>query len=288
MRVATKYLLLSGCLLALGACTQTGQSVVGNLSPSTVDGTVPPLRSCLAGEIDKGPEITDEQARTILQATAGEGGGRSVLNEFLDCLVGDVDPAKQELRLLRAHILVAVLATYGAYNVSLAPFKGKQASAASLMARIETAERKLRMASAIVTGNAETARSHHPTVDSLGRVTAVFDVSLEAVRPSSKRAGGFATNLAATIAGGVALMPTLVKDALRGIRKAVTIELWGHAFRQDSSAFLARFTPRGDGAPGEAVDKKHWQMWDKDIETACAILESIAGVKQHCIPAEYQ
>ena len=287
MMAAARFLTLLPCLLLAACCETPGQRIAEDLSQTAGEGP-PKLSTCLRTISENGEAISDAQARAIVAGEDDKTPEKSIFNKFLDCVAGDVDPQNLRLRLLRGHMIVAVLATYGAYNVGFGTDPDKQTHAATLLARIEVAEETLRRASEDVTGKANAGDAYHPTVDTLTRSTAVFDVALAAERPTLSRLKVFATNIASVVAGGAGSIPDLVRTALGAIRKAATIDLWGNAYRIDMRAFLDRFKPKDKGGQGETLTKQHWLMWDQDINRACDILQAVAGVKQHCIPAEFR
>ena len=258
-----------GCLLLLTACETTKAGADGATNGGVANGQpadVPfPLKECLAGD--------EGHIDGFLNAAVNNIGN---VDAFLDCVVGKIDANDKELHLLRGHIVVSVIARYGLYNVDLAQYANAASDAASLMDRIEIAEELLRGASKKF--NTNLPDPHHPNVDRLDRVAAVLNVSLAATKPTKERVKSFITRVAALVGGGAGSIPDLLEDALRGVKKLARLRVWGGAYRQDTHDFLARFST------GETVEKKHWEMWDKDIEKACLLLAAIADAKPHCIP----
>ena len=258
-----------------------------------------PLPACLSQGVEKAEGgfkdddlealISADEAAENAKSGAGEAGApgksrRSLLDRFLDCAIGEVDPNNREVRLLRGHMIVAMLAQYGAFNITFGNYEDKKEDATALLAQIEVAEEELRRASNIFAGGIppETAT---PTVDKLRRAVAVLNVAIIAERPTVKRLRGVALNIVAAISGGPGAVKDLVRDALRGIKKVVKLDLWGGAYRQDTHTFLAQF--RASAGQNQAtVEEKHWTLWNREIKRACKVLEVIAGVKEHCVPSK--
>jgi hypothetical protein len=105
----------------------------------------------------------------------------------------------------------------------------------------------------------------------------LLQVGIDVERPSQVRALGGLRNLAAAIGGGGVGITDLVRDGLRGIRKAAILEVYGGALRNDARRFLR-------GLDGRSVTLEDWQAWDRWLDRACARIAAIGGVTNRCVP----
>jgi hypothetical protein len=201
---------------------------------------------------------------------------------FLDCCVGEVDMRDPEQRLLRGHVVVTMLAMYGAFNLGHRRYDDLADDAALIMQAIENAELGLAAGSRLMVQAAlGPSAEPEPVLTSFARVSTVMDalqVAVDVERPSQARALGGLRNLAAAIgsSGGVGIAD-LVLDGLRGIRKAAILEVYGGALRNDARRFLR-------GLDGRAVTLADWQAWDRWLDRACARIAAIGGVTNRCVP----
>jgi hypothetical protein len=201
---------------------------------------------------------------------------------FLDCYVGEVDMRDPEKRLLRGHVVVTMLAMYGAFNLGHRRYDNLADDAALIIQGIENAQLELGAGSRLVIQAAlGPAAEPEQVLTAFGRVSRAVDVLQVAVdveRPSQARALGGLRNLAAAIGSGAGVgIADLVLDGLRGIRKAAILEVYGGALRNDARRFLR-------GLDGRAVTLADWQAWDRWLDRACARIAAIGGVTNRCVP----
>lgn len=273
----------------LGAIALAGCGTTGIRSSGT--DALAGLNECVSkgmGGQERGfnPDLVDAVIGQVETTSSGSEGEQSrttvTLDDFLDCAVGPVDERNLEARLLRGHVIVAMLAQYGAFNVRFREYDQKRDDATALLAHIEEAERQLRSASAVRPwGGEPPQKTVTPTVDKVRRTVAVLQVAIDAERPTIRRARGEVLDLVAASSGSPGAIRTAVLDALTGLSKLARITLYGKAYLIDSRRFFEELNARGDPATvvPTAAD---WEGWDRVLVNACGQLGETAGVMPHC------
>lgn len=214
-----------------------------------------------------------------------------------------------ELKLLRGHIIVHLLARYGTLNVTgevgelihirFRRYRRMQQDAKDLLVSLGEAEFQLRRASArfkrsTAPGDNELEESDLPdkrVFPSLHqtykkayryhRILAVADVAKQAATPAARRTLTFAATLAAATRGGAGTR-AIFNDALEGFTKLAVIETFGSAYLNDARTYIQA----AYGKP--PIKKQHWKDWDGPLDEACRRLEKIAGIRQDCTPGNYK
>lgn len=214
------------------------------------------------------------------------------LNRFLDCYVGPVEDEDSEGRLLRAHILLVLMAKFGAELV-LSHTSGRQvAQAERLLGHVADAELALRSASRIM---ADPAASRQLIVaDSAGamqtdlrwrayasRLLRVFQVGVDDERIDAQQSIDRAGNLVAAFGGSSPDFSLLLRDGLAGAIAVQGIRLYGDAYLRDARETLAMTrrvttTDGGNFTYDVATIRQGWKVWDDELAATCATLATIA------------
>jgi hypothetical protein len=207
--------------------------------------------------------------------------GEASIDTLLDCALS---PAiTEEARLYRGHVLLSLLAKYGAYNLQVGPYEERIGDAITLLAHIKQAEHSLRGPSTVVKPDVS-LRKYQERPAKLDRITYVLEVALYAERPTLRRLKGRVGSLVGSIASGASAESVRwsVKGAIDGIEKSIHLRLYGKAYLDDAKEDLSRFT--GESQLPMAAD---WQRRDAMIEEACDQIAKLANLNGYsCIPEE--
>lgn len=215
----------------------------------------------------------------------------NAFDAFLDCYIGPANAGDVEQRLLRGHVTVAMLATYGAFNLRLRRYNGIEEDAATILARIEAAEIALSRSSRILlTAAGATLPAADPPNLLFLRVDRAVDVlqlAIDVERPTVSRVRDAVSNLVGAITGAPGAVSGLVKSALTGIKKAAVLELYGTALRNDAYIFLDEVKGRKPAANAPtAVKPDDWARWDRLLHEACAEIAGVArSTRVACVPS---
>jgi len=274
-------------MLVLGACAKTSGVIVAAQPGAAACANL--VRDGKDGEpiTDQNGEPTRFLVRSLIAGVTSDPGRDHLdqpnpFDQFLDCYVGAVDRTDPEKRLLRAHVLITMLAIYGDDNLGHRRYGDLEDDAALIIRAIENAELSLAAGSRLMVKAAQGPDAEPESVlTSYGRVERVVDVlqvALEVERPTRSRGAVTLRNVAAAVAsGGSAGVAGLLLDGLRGIRKAALLELYGGALRNDARRFLA-------GLDGRPVTLEDWRAWDRWLDRACRSIAASGDVNNRCVP----
>ena len=229
--------------------------------------------------------VLDDSDELSLNFLKGIAKKPSSINGFLDCVLVDFDSGNitkwknreselQQLQLYRGHIIVALLTRYGAFNITgqvgdtfqinFTSYSRAAQDAASLLAKVETAERELRALNNVNATkfppdpNSGVAHSNKaPRAQRLHRILSVVKVAEAAFRPTVRRARGFFTNLALAFGGSAPSGLAALKDALNGIKKLAVLKEFGQAYFFDAREDLSKML---NGS--RTLSKSDWEDWD--------------------------
>lgn len=303
-------------VLALAGCSTLG------LSPEKVaDSGDSDLTTCLGAE-KSGLKGLKDEIEKYRDALVPEVNKR--LDQFLDCYVGPELKAdkqtREEVKLLRGHVITTVVARYAAFNVTgevgnfwsldFRTYNGMQRDAGDIVVSLGAAEKGFRSESGLFKD--KDLQPSATTIDFLVRVrntlhgfarlARVLDVAgavRSAATPTVQRGREVVANLV-----GVFTAPTTsnVKSALgdfvTGLEKLTVLKSFGDAYRQDIRDYLTcaqeREDPGSTEPAGEALTKcadsmkQDWQQWDAALGEACDRLADRAGIVNVCTPGEYK
>ncbi len=225
--------------------------------------------------------ITDEAGRVTPEYIHAMIEGEASIDPLLDCALS---PAiAEEAKLYRGHVLLSLLAKYGAYNLQIGPYEERIGDAITLLAHIKQAEYSLRGPSSVVKPDIS-LRKFQERPAKLDRITYVLEVALYAERPTLRRIKGRVGSLVGSIVSGASTesIRWSLSGAIDGIEKSIHLRLYGKAYLDDAKEDLSRFT--GESQLPEAAD---WQRRDAMIEEACAQIAKLANLNgSSCIPEE--
>lgn len=287
MKTVMRGVAMVVAVILLGGCS--GLSAVGKIGELASECKTD-IRKTARREKEK---LRDWDQRLLLKA-----------ENFLDCAVG---PAKTPgAKLLRGHIVVAVLARYGAFNllgdvgtvytVDFRSYDKMKDDAQRILLSIEKAETRLRRASRLFPAllpkvsdlpafQKPGVKIHLPEVnkeyghlEKQWRVLAVARVLRDVERPTYHRARGIFTSLisfagAPSLGGG----KILLSDALNAFKKFGIVKNFAGAYLSDGKNFLIKFK-------SAQIKKTDWEPWDMLIKDACARLAKVAQSNPHCLP----
>jgi len=305
MSTQTKYrrLAILGALagtLVLGGCgTMRTNSLDTLLKHNPPPACVGP--GLLYANGSEGPELNLEG---YLGANKGKAAG-IVLDGFLDCTVADLNGANENLKAYRGYVTLAVLSRYAAFNYSgliggyadlnFQSYDGIQDDAMSTLARLDFADRLLRLGSGIpaVAGSVSpTDFTNNPTlaylqqigsdrklpdVEKLHRAMSVLMVAGSAEKPTLNRAKNWLTTLIGAIGGAVVNPESLVDQGLKVVGKSLTLKSFGNAYLDDARRELEGMKTQ-TGRPNEA----DWNYWANVVKDSCTRIASATGATSHC------
>ncbi len=286
-----------------GGCAGVEQEVVGAVSEdnSAVD--------CL--------KQTDEDSAKPESSLSYE----ARIDRFLTCYIGpaenDDGQQERELKLLRGHIVVALLARYAAFkltgevgdviNINFRHYSGLRDDARDVLGAIEDAEFKLRQASMhfpslprrpMPPEYLPNVRKAYETAYKMDRILTVADLAKEAATPTYRRTRRFVTGLLTALsAGSIGSAEGVFKDAYNGLRSLVVLRAFGKAYREDAKLYLevkhgkhpemvgTVALPTTPAATLSAtVGIEDWRAWDERIVEACERIAKFADARHHCTP----
>jgi hypothetical protein len=205
--------------------------------------------------------------------------GQSKIDYLLDCALAKAP--NDEARLYRAHVLLSLLASYGAYNLSVGQYEESIGDAVTLLSHIKQAELSLRMASTIVKPTASIDEFQHNR-QRIERISKILEVALYAERPTLRRAKGSVRSLLGAIAADAptSVVRSGIEGAMTGIQKSIHLRLYGKAYLDDARLDLNRFA---DGSKTPTPDD--WQRRDRLIQEACDEITITARLEGYtCLP----
>lgn len=287
-------------ILALGGC--------GTMRTNSLDTLLQrnPPAICIGPDnlyrkVDGQPELNLE---AYLRAQKGVSAGTK-LDGFLDCTVADLHGGSDGLKTYRGYVVLAVLSRYAAFNYSgliggyadlnFQSYDGIQDDAMSTLARLDFADRMLRLGSGIpnvantvtpadIADNPTLAYMQQigdprklPDVEKLQRAMAVLMVAGSAEKPTKNRARNWLTAVVTAIGGGVVDPESLVDQGLKVIGKSLTLKSFGNAYLDDARSELEGMK-NSPGHPSEA----DWNYWAEVIKNSCSGIAASAGATNHC------
>ncbi|MBT2968761.1 MAG: hypothetical protein KME56_04355 [Candidatus Thiodiazotropha sp. (ex Ctena orbiculata)] len=189
--------------------------------------------------------------------------GHAKIDAFLDCALAEAP--KHETRLYRGHVLLSLLASYGAYNLSVGQYEESIGDAITLLTHIREAEKSLRAASREVKPD-ENTLPYQESPLRLKRISNLLEVALYAERPTLRRGKKDVRSLLGGIAADAtpSILQAGVEGAMRGISKSIHLRLYGKAYLKDARDDLARF------ADGSVLpETEDWKNRSVMIQDAC-------------------
>jgi hypothetical protein len=231
--------------------------------------------------VEKGNEkivVADEKGKISSGYINALISGDAPIDPLLDCALSPV--TSEEAKLYRGHVLISLLASYGAYNLALGPYEERVGDAITLLAHIKQAEKSLRGASRAVKPDIP-IREFQGSPARLDRITYILEVALYAERPTLRRIKGEIRSLVGAVAAGspAGTLKLGIEGAVTGIRKSIHLRHYGRAYLADAQEDLARF--KENALPTEA----DWNRRDEMINEACHTIMGMAKIDTFsCIP----
>jgi hypothetical protein len=201
---------------------------------------------------------------------------------FLDCVTGhvEVDETNVQLRMLRAHGVVAMLANYGALNVKFDPDHQKE-NATNILHAIEKPEKLLWEAFT------DPNNINWGSVNTLERIDKVVDLARIAAKTSEKQYYNFFGSLISMSSPTPVSATNLLKDFAKIVQKLLTLDLYGGAYLKDIGDMVNRAKDAKIGTDlTTSQGIPHWKHFDSKLEKACNKLQALAELdEQKCIMA---
>lgn len=265
--------------------------------------------------------FTDLPQATMAAGTSGAGQTQSLvepkrphLDDFLDCVIGRIDPPRDsskaevnaylEKRLFRGHVVVTLLARYGAFNITgqvggihdieFRAYPEMAEDAATMIAHIEIAEDLLRIPWPDGHWKDRGANSTAAKLARFGflrdvnlsyRVISVIQVALDAETPTLRRTKRFVRDVIGAFASrNVAAIGSIATDAANAVAKVGVLNVMRAAYLRDANRYgwAAPDTP-GDFKIVKQITLEDWARWDALLVEACDRLAELANVKNHCL-----
>ncbi|MEW8692694.1 MAG: hypothetical protein AB2535_16735 [Candidatus Thiodiazotropha endolucinida] len=202
----------------------------------------------------------------------------TTIDPLLDCVLVDVEST--EARIYRGHVVISLLAAYGAYNFNIESYEERVGDAVTFLVHLQKAEKALRAASTTLNESVEDEELIQ-NQKRLERVLSVLEVALYAERPTLRRMKSRVRSLVGAIATDKNLVRSAAEAAVGGLKKAIHLRHFGRAYLKDAIVDLERFSIKGVKQP----QYKDWERRDSMIKVACTKIATIAeldGFK--CIP----
>jgi hypothetical protein len=220
-------------------------------------------------------EISSDYIKALLN-------GQSKIDYLLDCALAEAP--NQEARLYRAHVLLSLLASYGAYNLSVAQYEESIGDAITLLSHIRQADASLRKASLVVEPD-EPMISFQENRHRIERISKLLEVALYAERPTLRRAKQSVRSILGAIAADAptSIVKSGIEGAMTGIRKSIHLRLYGKAYLEDAREDLDRFA---SGTARPSIDD--WLRKDELIQEACDKITVIAKLEGYACVASKQ
>ncbi len=274
-----------------------------------VSGSIDVMLACYLGPDRETPK---DDERTKDNCGLKEDGSPASEYDRLRCVAKGMG---DDMRLLRGHIVVALLSRYaalnhtgdidGILNIKFRRSSDSQEDARQTLAAIAAAEYELRRAASAVfkvsedetTGELRQLKVPNYDKDHFDmkevqkvyelafkmiRVRAVADVARVAAEPTAKRAAFVVrTAVRAILARSVTDAKAVLKGIRDGVTKYAVLNQFGPPYLTDARNYLQT-------KKGETVAKVHWQFWDRYLEGACSKLAGEAGARVDCTPGNYK
>lgn len=213
----------------------------------------------------------------------------SALSGYLDCLLGEAAYGNGSAQLLRGHVMLTLLAQYGAEIVRAGRTDRQPSQALRLISHIREAELLL------AAGADALALPDAPLPPHLGefwfaaRIASVLQVAIDVETVYARRSLDTANNLLAALGGGPAAAgqaQRMLADAGRGLALTQRSRLYGAAFIADSRASMATIGAVNSTSDGHVVAAQ-WGLWSARLDAACADLAAAAKLSDpSCRPTQ--
>lgn len=306
---------------------------------------IDPSRSRPYGQnIASGPYPEAGIAEQEIPATGNDSQRPEIaINRYLDCYIGPVGhetpgeagrpgllatndgDADLEGRLLRAHILLSLSASYGAELLASRPAPNLTNYAERLLEHVASAEMAIRLASPVMNrhvraglpsggaslpglaadGSRVTLFRNPPLTEQVNlrwaenttRILRVFQVAVDIQVIDGRQSLDRATNILAAFTNPTtAKFGAVLKDALRGFGTIQKVRFYGDAMLRDARETLAAhrngisggtdFTYALPKTPEKGSAEYLWRLWDRPLTKACTIIASSARIERGCIPSD--
>lgn len=283
--VASAFLL---ALLSIGGCATLPMAQVVALEAKSGESLYEAASACQA-QAEARAAKADEQNKQIRLSNLGKSLDQQKdlervrpIDDFLDCMMGPIDPKNVDLRSFRGHIIVAMMAEYGAFAMRHDPVN-QASDAAELLKLIEKAEKQLWTAKL----NGLT------TTDSLDRVDRIFTVIKVmnvARKPTTRALKSLVGKVIEAVQGSPTAAIQSTRDVLDLLKRAMTVEVYARAYLETSRTALLAIKDRQPGKQPDQLtsDKNDWKPFDDRLDNACKLLSFLTGDESgehHCMPS---
>lgn len=241
------------------------------------------------------------------------------LERFLNCylgpMIGDGESVSEDVQLLRGHIAAALVARYGAFNITgevgevfnirFRSYDKLQTDAEDILTGLYKVEYELRRDSGLFKDLEPRAlppdflpevRKIYKNAYRRARLVELADLTKDAGTPTFRRGKLVIANIIATAgAPSPAGVSNAIRDLKTGMIKLGVIDKFGGAYLQDAQSYLTCVHRRqiDNGRKpvgGTCADRLEgdWQNWDGRLQEACDRLAKVAQLKLSCLPGQYK
>lgn len=213
--------------------------------------------------------------------------GRSALFGYFDCLLGQADDRNANAQLLRGHIMLTLMAQYGAEIVRASRSNRQPAQSLRLITHIREAELMLAGGGDALVPPPPASQTQLGNFWLAARIASVLQVAIDLETVYVQRSLDSVSNLTAALGGGpaaAAQADALLGQAAAGIAITLRSELYGTAFLTDARASMDTIKATNEASEPAAVAAQ-WGLWTARLNAACADLAASAKLSDpSCSP----
>ena len=214
---------------------------------------------------------------------------RSALSGYLDCLLGEAADENESAQLLRGHIMLTLMAQYGAEIVRTSRTDRQPAQALRLISHVREAELLLSAGSDALTPAGSNVPPHLDRFWLAARIASVLQVAIDIETIYARRSLDTASNLLTALGSGPAAAgqaQQLLAQAGKGLALTQRSQLYGAAFIADSRSSLGSISAEKPQSDAKVVVAQ-WGLWSARLDAACADLATAAKLSDpSCRPTQ--
>lgn len=302
-------------LVAISACSTTDNvTALGQIDDLVVQSENPACKVFLTDKGRLNPEKLAEVVDNLLLRLRTKSGGDNLsYDSVLDCIFGTIkgnDEVALNKHLLRAHILVTLVARYAAFNVTgdvggvknvdFTTYDEIGDDAATILSHLELVEDLLRIRASKIPSKAAEYTSfkrdmsgsvtagklanldHFAHVNRLYLELAILQLVIDSERPTYRRLKKAIFSIISAIATeNPAAAKPAANAAIAGLGKIAVLRRFAPAYIQDANEYVGSVKP--DFTFKKDAGIADWQHWDALLIEACDRLADTGQAKNHCL-----
>ena len=214
---------------------------------------------------------------------------RSALSGYLDCLLGVAADENESAQLLRGHVMLTLMAQYGAEIVTASRSDRQPAQALRLISHVREAELLLSAGSDALAPAGSSVPPHLEQFWLASRIASVLQVAIDIETIYARRSLDTASNLLAALGSGPAAAgqaQQLLAQAGKGLALTQRSRLYGAAFIADSRSSLMSIGAEKPTSEVKSVVAQ-WGLWSARLDAACTDLAAAAKLSDpSCRPTQ--